>query len=83
MTTANPGVIDNVPMANDPSVPLKDRVALVEREMILAEIKRHRGNKSKAATSMGISREALRKKMLMSDEILEQIKTTSVDKKSA
>ncbi len=84
MTKANPGVIDNVPMANDPSIPLKDRVALVEREMILAEIKRHRGNKSKAATTMGISREALRKKMLMSDEILEQIKTAptlSSDKK--
>jgi two-component system response regulator HydG len=40
----------------------------------LSEIKRHRGNKSKAATSMGISREALRKKMLISDEILEQLK---------
>jgi Nif-specific regulatory protein len=49
-------------------------VALVEREMILAEIKRHKGNKSKAATTMGISREALRKKMLMSDEILEALK---------
>lgn len=83
MTKANPGVIDNVPMANDPSVPLKDRVALVEREMILAEIKRHRGNKSKAATAMGISREALRKKMLMSDEILEQLKTASIEKKTA
>lgn len=83
MSTANPGVIDNVPMANDPSIPLKDRVALVEREMILAEIKRHRGNKSKAATSMGISREALRKKMLMSDEILEEIKNGPVDKKVA
>lgn len=69
-------LLENIPHADDPSLPLKDRVALVEREMILAEIKRHKGNKSKAATSMGISREALRKKMLMSDEIVEALKTT-------
>lgn len=62
--------LDNVPYAEDVNLPLKDRVALVEREMILAEIKRHRGNKSRAAKHMGISREALRKKLLMSDEIL-------------
>jgi Nif-specific regulatory protein len=49
-------------------------VALVEREMILAEIKRHKGNKSRAATAMGISREALRKKMLITDEIIEALK---------
>lgn len=67
-------MLENIPYADDPSIPLKDRVALVEREMILAEIKRHKGNKSKAALAMGISREALRKKMLMSDEILEQLK---------
>lgn len=66
-------LLENIPHADDPAIPLKDRVALVEREMILAEIKRHKGNKSKAATSMGISREALRKKMLMSDEILETL----------
>lgn len=64
-------LLENIPHADDPAIPLKDRVALVEREMILAEIKRHKGNKSKAATAMGISREALRKKMLMSDEIIE------------
>ncbi|MCM2348512.1 MAG: sigma 54-interacting transcriptional regulator [Bacteriovoracaceae bacterium] len=69
-------LLENIPHADDPSLPLKDRVALVEREMILAEIKRHKGNKSKAATSMGISREALRKKMLMSDEIVEALKTS-------
>lgn len=69
-------LLENIPHADDPSLPLKDRVALVEREMILAEIKRHKGNKSKAATSMGISREALRKKMLMSDEIVEALKAT-------
>ena len=67
-------MLENIPHADDHSIPLKDRVALVEREMILAEIKRHKGNKSKAAISMGISREALRKKMLISDEIIEQIK---------
>lgn len=67
-------LLENIPHADDPTIPLKDRVALVEREMILAEIKRHKGNKSKAATTMGISREALRKKMLMSDEIIEGLK---------
>lgn len=68
-------MLEGIAHADDFSIPLKDRVALVEREMILAEIKRHRGNKSKAATSMGISREALRKKMLMSDEIISALKT--------
>lgn len=67
-------LLENIPHADDASIPLKDRVALVEREMILAEIKRHRGNKSKAATAMGISREALRKKMLISDEIRNGLK---------
>ncbi len=67
-------LLENIPHADDHAMALKDRVALVEREMILAEIKRHKGNKSKAAVSMGISREALRKKMLMSDEILENLK---------
>lgn len=74
ITKAACSVLENIPHADNVELPLKDRVALVEREMILAEIKRHRGNKSKAATSMGISREALRKKMLMSDEILENLK---------
>ena len=77
-------MLENIPHADDPNLPLKDRVALVEREMILAEIKRHKGNKSKAAISMGMSREALRKKMLMSDEILDAIKTgRPVDEKKA
>lgn len=71
-------MLENIPHADDPALPLKDRVALVERELILAEIKRHKGNKSKAATAMGISREALRKKMLMSDEILEGLKQPKV-----
>lgn len=68
-------MLENIPHADDPNISLKDRVALVEREMILAEIKRNKGNKSKAATAMGISREALRKKMLQSDEIIEALKT--------
>lgn len=62
--------LDNIPHARDYQLPLKDRVALVEREMILAEIRRNKGNKSKAAKEMGISREALRKKLLQSDEII-------------
>lgn len=67
-------MLENIPFADNSDIPLKDRVALVERELILAEIKRFRGNKSKAAIAMGISREALRKKLLMSDEILETLK---------
>ena len=65
--------LDNIPHARDFQLPLKDRVALVEREMILAEIKRNKGNKSKAAKEMGISREALRKKLLQSDEIIKML----------
>ena len=73
-------ILENIPHADDSQLPLKDRVALVEREMILAEIKRHKGNKSKAAIAMGISREALRKKMLISDEIIEQLKAPEAQK---
>ncbi|MFT6630128.1 MAG: Nif-specific regulatory protein [Bacteriovoracaceae bacterium] len=62
--------LDNIPHARDFDLPLKDRVSLVEREMILAEIRRNKGNKSKAAKEMGISREALRKKLLQSDDII-------------
>ena len=67
-------MLENIPNADNIDLPLKDRVGLVEREMILAEIKRHKGNKSRAAQTMGISREALRKKMLISDEIVEALK---------
>jgi Nif-specific regulatory protein len=93
ITKSSNCMLESIPHADDFNITLKDRVALVEREMILAEIKRHRGNKSKAAASMGISREALRKKMLMSDEILENLKnpqtaavvalTPASDKKAA
>ncbi|MEI8346585.1 MAG: sigma 54-interacting transcriptional regulator [Pseudomonadota bacterium] len=68
--TAKIGMFGNVPFVHDYHITLKDRVALMEREMIMAEIKRLGGNKTKAAEAMGISREALRKKMLISDEIL-------------
>lgn len=68
--------LDNIPHARDFELPLKDRVALVEREMILAEIRRNKGNKSKAAKEMGISREALRKKLLQSDEIIATLQNT-------
>jgi two-component system, NtrC family, response regulator HydG len=74
MTKTSNCMLENIPYADDFSITLKDRVALVEREMILSEIKRHKGNKSKAATTMGISREALRKKMLITDEIIENLK---------
>ncbi len=76
-------MLEGIPHADDFHIPLKDRVALVEREMIIAEIKRHRGNKSKAATTMGISREALRKKMLMSDDIVDGLKNPAAAAKTA
>jgi len=78
LSKSGTGVIDHIPFADDPEIPLKDRVALIERELILAEIKRHRGNKSKASLAMGLSREALRKKLLMSDQILADLKTKKV-----
>lgn len=77
---------DNIPHARDFNINLKDRVTLVEREMILAEIKRNNGNKSKAAKEMGISREALRKKMLLSDAVVEKLQefsTEDIDKQAA
>lgn len=63
----------NVPHVADYKLPLKDRVALIEREMIMSEIKRNNGNKSKAAKEMGISREALRKKLLQSRQVLDSL----------
>jgi len=67
------GSLADIPHALDNSIPLKERMILVEREIILAEIKRFNGNKTKASKEMGISREALRKKMLQSDEVLQQL----------
>lgn len=66
--------LDTIPFARDYNIPLKERIALVEREMIHAEIKRNKGNKSKAAKAMGISREALRKKLLISDKVFKELK---------
>lgn len=75
--------LDSIPFARDYSLGLKERVSLVEREMILAEIRRNKGNKSKAAKEMGISREALRKKLLQSDEILAKLEHKESDKSQA
>lgn len=74
--SAKKRMFGDVPFVSDFRIPLKDRIALVEREMIVSEIKRNNGNKSKAAKEMGISREALRKKLIMSDEVLEQLEST-------
>ncbi len=63
----------DLPFVSDHAIALKDRMSLVEREMIHAEIRRCNGNKSKAAKAMGISREALRKKLLMSTDILKSL----------
>lgn len=68
----------DIPHVSDFKVTLKDRIALVEREMIMAEIKRNNGNKSKAAKEMGISREALRKKLLMSSDIMQKLSGETV-----
>ena len=66
-------IFGDIPHVSDFHIPLKDRLALVEREMINSEIKRHNGNKSKAAKAMGISREALRKKLLNAEEVANNI----------
>ena len=49
--------------------------------MIIAEIRRNKVNKSKAAKQMGISREALRKKLLQSDDIVATLEVHEQDKK--
>jgi Nif-specific regulatory protein len=77
------GSLEEIPYASDHDLALKDRVALVERKMIFAEIKRNNGNKSKAAKAMGISREALRKKLLASDEVMERLGLNSNMEKMA
>jgi Nif-specific regulatory protein len=70
----------DLPHVSDHNVALKDRMSLVEREMIHAEIRRCNGNKSKAAKAMGISREALRKKLLMSTDILKSLNLSEEDR---
>lgn len=75
--------LDTIPHARDFNIPLKERLALVEREMIYAEIKRNKGNKSKAAKAMGISREALRKKLLIADKVYEDLNSQDAEKSAA
>jgi len=77
--SAKKRVFGEIPHITNFKLALKDRVALAEREMILQEIKRNNGNKSKAAKEMGISREALRKKLLISDKILESLEASTED----
>ncbi len=73
----------SIPHVSDYSISLKDRTALVEREIILQEIKRCNGNKSKAAKEMQISREALRKKLLISDKIVEELSHDNSDEEKS
>jgi len=68
----------DLPHVSNHKLSLKDRLAIVEREMIMSEIKRNNGNKSKAAKEMGISREALRKKLLMSKSVIDTIEGIEV-----
>ena len=67
-----------VPYLNQCGSSLKDRIILVEREMIKNEIKKFRGNKSQAAREMGISREALRKKMISSQSLLDSLSSEKI-----
>ncbi len=50
-------------IACDNKLSLKKKLSFIEKEIILQEIKRQHGNKSLAARKIGISREALRKKL--------------------
>jgi len=79
--SAKKRMFGDLPFVSDYNIPLKDRLALVEREMIISEIRRNNGNKSKAAKEMGISREALRKKLLMSTEILKNLNLSEEQRK--
>ncbi|MCY4643054.1 MAG: sigma 54-interacting transcriptional regulator [Bacteriovoracales bacterium] len=68
-----PRFFDHLPTALYGKIALKDRVALVEGKMIEGEIRRLRGNKSRAAREMGISRETLRKKMAAAQRVLNRL----------
>ena len=59
------GLVDypSPPSLGDSRLPLKKRISLLEREIIGEEIRRKGGNKSRAARDLGISREALRRKL--------------------
>jgi two-component system, NtrC family, response regulator HydG len=84
-TAVKQRMFGSMPFVSDFKILLKDRLAIVEREMIISEIKRNNGNKSKAAKEMGISREALRKKLLLSREVLDTLeeKQPELKKKAA
>jgi len=81
--TARQRQFGNLPHVSDYHITLKDRLAIVEREMILSEVKRHNGNKSKAAKEMGISREALRKKLLFADSVIDRLEAPEEEVKKA
>ncbi len=79
--TERVSLFGDLPFVDDYSIPLKERLSIIEREMITSEIKRCNGNKSQAAKRMGISREALRKKLLISEKCLNEL--NEVKKKEA
>lgn len=66
-------LFNDIPFVAQLDLSLKDRTLLIERRIIEIEIKRLKGNKSKAAQVMGISREALRKKLLHSQKVLDRL----------
>ncbi len=76
-------LFQDIAYADDSKLPLKERMILIEREIILSEIKKVNGNKTKASSLMGISREALRKKLLAADEVLEKMGKNTKDQKIA
>ncbi len=71
--STNKRIFGDLPHVSDHSIALKDRLAIVEREMILSEVKRHNGNKSKAAKALGVSREAIRKKLNYTSDLLKTL----------
>lgn len=71
--TLTPGINTSIPFVNDHKIELKDRVLMIEKELVMAEIKRCKGNKSRAAQEMGISREALRKKLMSFEEVYQRL----------
>ncbi len=78
--SAKKRLFGDLPYVSDHTIPLKDRLCLIEREMIHSEIRRNNGNKSKSAKEMGMSREALRKKLLMSSEVLKNLNLTEEER---
>jgi two-component system, NtrC family, response regulator HydG len=67
----NRTIFNNVEHIDSDNLLLKEKVALIERKIITDEIKKCKGNKSLAAKKLGISREALRKKMIISKNVIE------------